>query len=1099
MRSYKSFLSAAVAGGVLLASAGIAHAQAGGGENLPYVMANGTRTANYEAAVQSWRDDPQFAVDYTKRYLGLEHAYARGLTGKGVTIGINDSGVHASHPLFAGEGKLLGLDTGVSQYYGNFGRVNERMAWENHGTHVAGTAAGNRMEGGTMFGNAFGSNIYAATTNFSSGDFRWAYDNLTGNRGYRADYNLEALARTGVVRIINNSWGASNTVAYNAPRDQVLRQFQEDWSFLKAPVLENDVLMVFSAGNGGGAHAGYTAVAPLFDEDLRGNWLSVTNYQGNDDPSSSTSFCGQSATWCVTGPGHQIISGIRPITMDVAAIRRDFNNANYRPIFTATTVTGVYNGARTMFLADLNDLLTRMRNAQAAGTPLDMDAERLILAEKAATYNLLAASRISPASPSGGSYEMGNLFGNAGNVALFGDEFVAQLMIDYEAARQRTVDRYFTYGEMGYGPNTGTSMSAPNISGFAALLVEAFPEYNMALLTDILTSSSRDIDVEGVDLKTGWGVPQMQTALNGPTALRAVRDVNVLAGTVDIWSNDIGDARDRYSPEVRQYYENDIGGLKKVGGGELVLTGNINYTGPTSVTGGLLTVDGTIATSALSVAEVGIIGGTGTLASLIAESGGVVAPGNSANPFGTLSVTGNATFRPGSFLWVRSGVNGDPYSKLSVGGVTTLEGGNVIVKADQGVWNLRTRGMRILTSTGGVNGTFAGVSSDLAFLKPTLAYEKDAVLLTLTRNDVSIGSAGKTDNERAVGGALDIMTARNSTGNLALENAILDGSLAAVSAALPQLTGEVHASLTGLATADTLYIRDAMLDRGRGSAGVVQQMDNRGLSFWASGIYGNGKFDGSDQHAGYRNTSSSYAVGIDKQHGDAHFGVAVGQNKSKLETYSLATSADVTSTQVGLYGGLNAGNFAFRLGGSWITSDFSGKRSVALNAFRDNLNWDYEGDGWQAYAEASWIGQFGNSSIEPYLNYTRVDFETDVLENGGDAALSGTGREVADLVTAGLRTRTLLAGGDGRPALTLVGNIGWTENVNDNGARFRANFADGPGFNVTGHSLAGDALQTQLSINIATSGNTNWDIGYSGTHQDDFSNNRVFGRYSVKF
>lgn len=415
MRSYKAKLCSAVAFAVLMGSAGIAQAQANDGANLPYVMANGSRTADYESAVQSWRDDPQFAVDYTKAYLGLEHAYARGLTGKGVTVGINDSGVHASHPLFAGEGKLLGLDTGVSDKYGNFGRVNERLPWENHGTHVAGTAAGNRMEGGTMFGNAFGSNIYAATTNFAGGDFRWAFDRLKGEGGYRADYNLEALANTGIVRIINNSWGSSTSVAYNAPRATVMSQLANDWSSLKAPVLDNDVLMVFSAGNGGGVHAGYTTLAPLFDPELRGNWLSVTNYQGSDAPSPSTSFCGQSATWCVTGPGHQIISGVRPLSMDTAAVRRDYVSANYRPIFAATTASGIYAATRTMFLNDLNDLLARQRAATAAGTPLDMNAESAALAEKAATYNLLASSRFVQPNPESGSYEMGSLLGSAGN------------------------------------------------------------------------------------------------------------------------------------------------------------------------------------------------------------------------------------------------------------------------------------------------------------------------------------------------------------------------------------------------------------------------------------------------------------------------------------------------------------------------------------------------------------------------------------------------------------------------------------------------------------------------------------------------------------
>ena len=41
-------------------------------------MADGSRTADYTAAIESWRADAQFSVDYSKRYLGLEHAYARG-------------------------------------------------------------------------------------------------------------------------------------------------------------------------------------------------------------------------------------------------------------------------------------------------------------------------------------------------------------------------------------------------------------------------------------------------------------------------------------------------------------------------------------------------------------------------------------------------------------------------------------------------------------------------------------------------------------------------------------------------------------------------------------------------------------------------------------------------------------------------------------------------------------------------------------------------------------------------------------------------------------------------------------------------------------
>ena len=91
---------------------------------------------------------------------------------------------------------------------------------------------------------------------------------------------------------------------------------------------------------------------------------------------------------------------------------------------------------------------------------------------------------------------------------------------------------------------------------------------------------------------------------------------------------------------------------------------------------------------------------------LTAENGGVVSPGDGANPFGTLTVAGDVNFKPGSFLWIRSSVNGGAYSRLNVGGATRIDGGQVILKADNGEWNLRTR-MNIISSTGAVTGTLS--------------------------------------------------------------------------------------------------------------------------------------------------------------------------------------------------------------------------------------------------------------------------------------------------------------------------------------------------------------------------------------------------------
>ncbi len=89
------------------------------------------------------------------------------------------------------------------------------------------------------------------------------------------------------------------------------------------------------------------------------------------------------------------------------------------------------------------------------------------------------------------------------------------------------------------------------------------------------------------------------------------------------------------------------GGLVKDGAGELTLTGNNTYTGPTSVTAGLLRINGALASTAVTVAAGATLGGTGSLAgSVLIGAGGTMAPG--ASP-GTLTV-GSLTLDPTSTL-----------------------------------------------------------------------------------------------------------------------------------------------------------------------------------------------------------------------------------------------------------------------------------------------------------------------------------------------------------------------------------------------------------------------------------------------------------------
>ena len=89
------------------------------------------------------------------------------------------------------------------------------------------------------------------------------------------------------------------------------------------------------------------------------------------------------------------------------------------------------------------------------------------------------------------------------------------------------------------------------------------------------------------------------------------------------------------------------GGLAKSGSGMLTLTGTHTFTGPTSITGGLLRLNGSAANSAFMVSG-GTLTGTGTVGPLTIGSGGTLSPGNSP---GTLSAGSTTWADGGSFIF----------------------------------------------------------------------------------------------------------------------------------------------------------------------------------------------------------------------------------------------------------------------------------------------------------------------------------------------------------------------------------------------------------------------------------------------------------------
>ena len=91
------------------------------------------------------------------------------------------------------------------------------------------------------------------------------------------------------------------------------------------------------------------------------------------------------------------------------------------------------------------------------------------------------------------------------------------------------------------------------------------------------------------------------------------------------------------------------GGLTKNGSGTVTLTATNTYSGATTVAGGGIVLNGSIASSTTTVQNGGWLGGSGTMGSLIVQSGGTVSPGNSP---GTLNINGDIDWLGGgNYNW----------------------------------------------------------------------------------------------------------------------------------------------------------------------------------------------------------------------------------------------------------------------------------------------------------------------------------------------------------------------------------------------------------------------------------------------------------------
>lgn len=147
-------------------------------------------------------------------------------------------------------------------------------------------------------------------------------------------------------------------------------------------------------------------------------------------------------------------------------------------------------------------------------------------------------------------------------------------------------------------------------------------------------------------------------------------------------------------------------GLTKDGPARLLLSQDNTYSGPTTISAGVLEVNGTIAASAFSTAGAGRLEGVGSVASL--TNSGIVAPGPlPGTGFGTMTVLGNYV-GAGGIVEIEAALNGDgsPTDMLVVQGNTSGTSLIDVINRD-GQGGVTVNGIKIIDVLGVSDGVFS--------------------------------------------------------------------------------------------------------------------------------------------------------------------------------------------------------------------------------------------------------------------------------------------------------------------------------------------------------------------------------------------------------
>jgi len=563
------------------------------------------------------------------------------------------------------------------------------------------------------------------------------------------------------------------------------------------------------------------------------------------------------------------------------------------------------------------------------------------------------------------------------------------------------------------------------------------------------------------------------------------------------------------------------GRFDKTGAGVLAYDGDSSaFAGMTRIDAGALIV-GTDAShgdavlgGSVNVADGARLGGHGTVGSgggaavrsqVIVASGGTLAPGNS---IGGLTIDGDLTVKKGARLEVEVDPRGLANDRVKVLGTATLEGGSVAHIGADGNYDLRST--HAILAADRLQGAFDDVTSDFAFLTPSLAYDygHGTISLNLARNDVDFASRAQTRNQRETATGIDSI-------GIAAGNAVYDAiaqlpdNPGLVARSLDALSGDIHASAKSALIDDSRFIRNAANDRLReafGHAGSSSMTyapgtapDGVGNVVWSQAFGSWGKVDGDGNAAALDHDTAGMLIGTDTRVGNWRLGALAGYSHSSFDTDDRHASGSSDDYHLGAYGGTQWGNLGVRAAMAYSWHDIKNHRSVSMPGLQDRLKSDYNAGTFQVFGELGYGMQMGDTRLEPYANLAYVHLHTDGFrEAGGAAALSGSSDSTdTAFSTLGLRAEQHVR--IGSVDASLRGALGWRYAFGETTPQSTHRFSAGDAFTVAGVPIARHAAVLEAGVDVGVWDNTHIGVLYTGQLAGSAHDHGVKADVTIRF